>query len=989
MSMGYRDAESEYYGNDADILEYLEHYGVKRRSGRYPYGSGEDPYQHEPGFFGQVQDLRAQGFTDGQIAAQFEISQTEFKKQYSNALAEHKAATRQRIYELRDKGYGPTKIGEMMGGMSESTVRSYLNAERARRANLTSETADILKKYVDEKRYVDIGPGTELELGVTANRLDNAVALLKEQNYQVQYLRINQMGTNHKTTMTVLTPPDVTYSELLDNRYDVAAIGTEKVYDEDGGLLKCGLEPPVSIDSSRLQIRYATNDGDLNNDGNLRDGLIQIRRGVPDISIGRAQYAQVRIAVDGTHYLKGMACYADDLPPGIDIRFNTNKTVDVPMKGEKDNSVLKPLKNDPDNPFGASIKDVDQLRMAQRYYVDPKTGERKLSAINIVNEAGDWGDWSRNVPAQMLSKQMPALAKRQLDLDYADKSQEYADICALTNPTIKRKLLQEFADSCDAAAVDLKAAPFPRQATHVIVPVPSLKDNEIYAPNYPNGSTLYLIRFPHAGRFEIPELKVNNNNAEAKGMIFNAPDAVGINKATANRLSGADFDGDTVLCIPKSEKVKILTRPTLRGLKDFDPQRDYPGYPGMEPLTSANKQTEMGKVTNLITDMTFQGADDDEIARAVRHSMVIIDAEKHNLNYKQSAIDNGIQELKKKYQDKGDGHTGAGTLISRAGSETHPYARKEITYLSPYNPEKGTGNVDPETGKLIYKPTGETKTTALLREKNAEGKHDRVTVYTNKKTGDMYYYTIDKSTNKRVKVKSNGNDIYNLKTELVTQKSTQMADVDDAYKLTSGGSKQHPGTQMEDVYANYANQMKALANSARKEYLSTDRLRSNPEAKKEYAAEVDSLKGKLNNALKNAPRERQAQLLANKTYAAKLEDNPGMDSEHRGKLRSQELNRARIICNANKKKVRIDITDREWEAIQNGAVSDSFLQKILSNTDEDALKQRAMPRQSREISQTKRNLAKAMAASGYSTVDIADRLGISTKSVSSIVNEAA
>src|SRR5690606_28591941 len=78
-------------------------------------------------------------------------------------------------------------------------------------------------------------------------------------------------------------------------------------------------KPPVSVNSKRLQVRYGDEGGEA------MDGVIELRRGVDDISLGGKNYAQVRIAVDGDRYLKGMAMYADDLPDGVDLRFNTNK----------------------------------------------------------------------------------------------------------------------------------------------------------------------------------------------------------------------------------------------------------------------------------------------------------------------------------------------------------------------------------------------------------------------------------------------------------------------------------------------------------------------------------------------------------------------------------------------------------------------------------------------------------------------------------------
>jgi hypothetical protein len=147
------------------------------------------------------------------------------------------------------------------------------------------------------------------------------------------------------------------------------------------------------------------------------------------------------------------------------------------------------------------------------------------------------------------------------------------------------------------------------------------------------------VRYPHGGTFEMPELTVNNQNREARSILSDkvkghARDAVGINSKVAARLSGADFDGDTVLVIPNDRR-SVKTSAPLKELKDFDPQKRYPGYEGMKVMS--DKQKQMGDVSNLITDMTILGANPAEIARAVKHSMVVIDAEKHKLNYKQSA----------------------------------------------------------------------------------------------------------------------------------------------------------------------------------------------------------------------------------------------------------------------------------------------------------------------------------------------------------------
>ena len=897
-----------------DIL----HYGTKRHSGRYPWGSGEVPYQHEA-WFDNYLKLKDKGLTEAEIARGLGMSTTQLRAKKSIHKSEQRAAAMALALKLKDSGMNNSEIARQMG-INESSVRSLLNPVLAERNNKTKFAAELLKKNVDEKGYIDIGPGVEYDLGVSSTGMKTAVAMLKEQGYTIHYIPVEQLGTGHKTTITVLAPPDTKYRDVYDNKDKINTI-TDYIDPNTQKLTARNLLPPESLDSNRVYIRY-------NEAGGVdKDGVIELRRGVEDISLGNSQYAQVRIAVDGTHYLKGMAMYSDDIPEGYDIIFNTNKHEGTPMKG--DNGVLKKMKDDPDNPFGATIK-----ANGQRLYLG-EDGKEHLSVINKVNEEGDWGEWSKSLASQMLSKQPVALAKKQLDLAYADKALEFEEIKNLTNPAVKKVLLESFADDCDASAVHLKAAALPRQASHVILPFPDMKENEIYAPNYANGESVVLIRYPHGGTFEIPELVVNNKQPSANKVIHNAPDAVGINSKVAERLSGADFDGDTVLVIPTGS-VKIRTSAPLQGLKNFDPKESYPKYEGMKVMSEHNKQIEMGKVSNLITDMTLKGAKPEEIARAVRHSMVVIDAVKHELNYQQSYEDNGIAELKNKYQmnpETGKGG-GAATLISRAKGEVRVDQRKERTGTNKYN-------TDPETGEKINIPTNETY---IERREN-------------KRTGAI--------TEKIVKR---------------TQESTRMAETKDAYSLSSG-------TPMENVYADYANKMKKMGNDARKEILATKNIEYSPSAKKTYGAEVQSLNDKLILAKKNAPRERQAQLIANVVVENKKRDNPNMDSDTSKKIKSQALAAARARVGAGKKKV--DISDKEWEAIQSGAISNNKLMDNLRNADLDEVKQRATPRVRTVLSSAKESKIKAMERSGYSTQEIAKAVGVSTSTVARVLKEAS
>lgn len=889
----------------------LFHYGTLHRSGRYREGTGEDPYQCLASFLSVERQLRKDGLSEKEIADYFGMSTKQLRARKSNARNEKRAYDTARALRLKDQGYSNVAAAKRMG-IPESSYRALLDPALSARSNRTKETADKLVDAIEKSKYIDVGRGVENQLGISRTSLDNAIAMLKDQGYKIQYIQTEQLGTGKKTSIKVLTKGDVPYSEVSKNRDQIVFPGYFS--DENGTLTK--IEPPVSISSKRIKVNYRE-DGGAN-----KDGVIELRRGVDDISLGNARYAQVRIAVDGTHYLKGMAMYSDDMPDGVDIIFNTNKKKGTPMIGPKDNTVLKPMKDDADNPFGATIRREDELTLAQRYYTD-KNGKKRQSAINVVNEEGNWSTWRKTLSSQMLSKQSPVLAKRQLKLAYDLKKDEFDEIMELENPVIRQALLDKFADGCDSAAVHLKAAGLPRQASKVILPFPNMKENEIYAPTFRNGEKVVLVRYPHGGTFEIPELVVNNkNNKTAESLIKNARDAVGIHPKVAERLSGADFDGDTVLVIP-TRGAKIKTSNPLPELKDFDPKIEYPAYSGMPKPGSKgsgfDKQRQMGDVSNLITDMTIRGADAHEIARAVKHSMVVIDAEKHNLDWRRSYEENGIAALKKKYQ--GGANKGASTLISKSSSQDRPRARKEITNTKIMSEDELRRY---SNGEIIYRETGET--------------------YTNKK---------GKTVNRTVK-------------------STKMAETSDAYSLSSG-------TIMENIYAEHANKMKALANSARKASRSTVPIPYSPEAKKRYSAEVDSLYSKLNIALKNAPLERKAQLLANSKVRIIKEANPDMDADDIKKLKGRCLTEARISTGAAKQQIKI--SDAEWEAIQAGAISTSRLKMIINNSDLDTLKQRAMPRQYKGLSPAKEARAKALVNRGYTLAEIADQLGVSTSTV--------
>jgi hypothetical protein len=897
-----------------DEDDYLAHYGTPRKSGRYPWGSGDNviavPTRNKD-FLGLVRELRAQGLTDSQIQAGMGMKSTEFRAR--NSIARN-AVRQEQINQARalkfDRGLSNV-AGAAKMGIPESTFRTLIADGAADRADKLTSTADMLRRQVDEKKYVDVGVGVETQLKLSSTMLGTAVAILKQEGYVVESVPVQQLGTDKETRVKVLAPPGEDWVSIAKNKDKIRQI---QEYSDDGGKNWMKPLPPLPLSPKRVQVVH----GDEG--GADKDGLIYVRPPTPekqDLSLGNNTYGQVRIQVGDSHYLKGMAVYKDDMPPGVDIMFHTNKAntgnpLDAmkPLKTDKDGKISEEL------PFGSIVRQI--TKDGKVTSVMNPVGSRETSGIE-----GSWDDWASTLSSQMLSKQPPSLAKKQLDKTYDDQKKTLDEIMALTNPVVKKRMLQDFADGADSAAVHLKAAHLPRQATKVILPINSLKDNEVYAPGFNAGEPVVLIRYPHGGTFEIPELVVNNKNREAIKLLGDAKDAVGINAKVAQHLSGADFDGDTVIIIPNSSR-KVKHSSPLEGLKGFDPRTSYPAPEGMKRMSSKTKGIQMGMVSNLITDMTIRKAPHAEIVRAVRHSMAVIDAEKHPIDWKYSYQANGIKALAEKYQVpyRESGYAGASTLISRARSEQRLPQRKP-------RPMSEGGPIDKKTGERVFVPTG------------------------------------------RKRRKRDGTE------ELITEKHDALAVTKDARDLSSG-------TNIEAIYASHSNRLKTLANQARLESLKTPRVKQNPSAKRTYADQVKSLNSKLEIALANAPRERQAQIVGNTIYKARLQANPELESSTKKKLKYQVLEEARIRTGA--KKTQVVFTDDEWDAIQAGAISTSVLERLLNHADPDRVKALATPRTQRLMTSSKTTKALNLLAQGYTRAEVANKLGVSVSTLDLSLN---
>ena len=1041
----------EYFDERSD--EFLEHYGVGHlnggNSGRYPWGSGDNKFQHYGDYLSRVRELKAQHptFTEtdkrkkdygvtytGETAiakilgyevlntkdydfntSEYRLANTLAKNLERMAKVNRAEALAAAVDENGKPKYGYSEIARKMGLPNESSVRSLLEPNSIKNMMMAQDTANFIKDRLNElaktdpKAMIDLGPGAEnditekdlhldkyggdvaRELGISRKKLQDAVYLLEGEGYQVGGSRIPNMTDPtgaRQTTLNVIGLPTMEKKDVY--QYDHIYSLKDYISRDGGKTFEPRFEYPESLDSSRLKIRYAEEGGVK------KDGIIELRRGVPDLSLGESNYAQVRILVDGEHYLKGMAVYSDNLPKGVDVLFNTNKSVGTPME-----KVLKPVKRlkdgsiDRDNPFGSLIKDKDQ---GGQYHYTGEDGKQHLGLINKRADEGDWGEWKDTLASQFLSKQPIQLAQRQLNAAIREKQQEFKEIMALNNNTVKKLYLETFASDCDSTAVHLKAASLPRQKFQVLLALETAKDTECYAPNYPDGTQLALIRYPHGGPFEIPIVTVNNKLKEGQKVIGkNSKDAIGINAAVASRLSGADYDGDTAMVVPLSKSIKIKSVDRDRffpGLVDFEPKtiygpaevkvdskgkEHYYNAQGLEYKIMKNTNIEMGKISNLITDMYQLNATPDEIARAVRHSMVVIDAAKHKLDYRSSYQREKIDELKKSYQLKydedGNPHYGSATLLSLAKS---PVNIKK-TEGQPKVNIKGTAWYDPSRpeGALIYKTASKDKLEYYTMPDPSNSKKS-VNVY-KRKDGSMYYLEGPKNDRKQVEIK----DTSRVKTNIRTQSSTQMEQTDDARTLMSPAR-----TPMEQVYASFANTMKSLANEARKAAYFTKGVAYSPSAAKVYSKEVEDLDIALDKSLKNKPRERQAQIIARSSYNAKIEDDPSLTKEDKRKIRQQCLSKARDLVGA--KREQIKITDKQWEAIQAGAIHANKLEQILSRADMDTVREKATPQSYKTVTAAMISRMKNMANDvnkGYTNADIAAALGVSVSTVSKYLKE--
>ena len=282
----------------------LKHYGMPRRSGRYPWGSGKESYQRTGDFLSRIQEFKDKGMSEKEIATAFGLTTTQMRVQESLAKSERRAIEVARAMRLREKGMSLNQIAKEMGYNNDSSIRSLLNERSVQKMDEAKNVAATLKKHIDEKGMIDVGVGIERELGVSKEKLNQALYMLELEGYPTYSGGVDQVtNAGRRTTIKVIGPPGTEHKDI----YDYSKVHTIKDYNTLTGEANVkAFQYPASVDLKRIHIRY-DEDG-----GSDRDGTIEIRRGVPDLDLGGSHYSQVRILAGDKHYLKGMAVYKDD-----------------------------------------------------------------------------------------------------------------------------------------------------------------------------------------------------------------------------------------------------------------------------------------------------------------------------------------------------------------------------------------------------------------------------------------------------------------------------------------------------------------------------------------------------------------------------------------------------------------------------------------------------------------------------------------------------
>lgn len=245
----------------------LQHIGTET-SGRYPLGSGENPFQRPKTFLDNVKKLEGSGLKGKALAEALGLTTTQLRAYKAIAKAESRAADETKAQQYKDDGLSNVKIGLEMG-INESSVRALLNPSAKARNDILRNTAEMIREQISKHEVIDIGAGVNVHLDMSKEKLATAVAMLEAEGYKKKYFKVAQLGTEFDTSHKTLVGPDfddkADYHRIAQN---LDLIKQMDVYSQDAGKTFERIKPPKSLSPDRITILYGS-EGGADRDGQV------------------------------------------------------------------------------------------------------------------------------------------------------------------------------------------------------------------------------------------------------------------------------------------------------------------------------------------------------------------------------------------------------------------------------------------------------------------------------------------------------------------------------------------------------------------------------------------------------------------------------------------------------------------------------------------------------------------------------------------------
>lgn len=187
------------------------HEGSVPHSGRYKWGSGENPYQSSTTFLAEVDRLmKKEGMSEVEAAKALGMNTAQLRARKTAAKSAKREGDIAIARQMREKGSSYGAIAERLG-VSAATAKKLAEGGILTKTTKAQEAKAVLEAAVAQDKFIDYGLGTEIALGVSTTQLKTAVQMLKDEGYESYTLRVKQLGRKEQfTELKVLCPPGTT-----------------------------------------------------------------------------------------------------------------------------------------------------------------------------------------------------------------------------------------------------------------------------------------------------------------------------------------------------------------------------------------------------------------------------------------------------------------------------------------------------------------------------------------------------------------------------------------------------------------------------------------------------------------------------------------------------------------------------------------------------------------------------------------------------------